>query len=252
MHQIAHNGRNVDLKSGEDRGWNHKLEVHYFVERLRRINKYFEALIKSFDIMVDGMEKGQFLRFRMVLLPASGFQSAQYRRIEICAADFINLVVNDKRAEYRNNDASIEAMYNNIYWKEGAMELATRQKTLTLKHFEKKYSQGLIELANQYKDRNLWQKYRGMSTVDRENQKLKNALKQLDVNVNVNWPLVHYKSTVRYLGKDTEKIAATGGTNWQKYLPPRFQKRIFYPSLWSEKEKKEWGKTWVESLDPSG
>jgi len=29
-------------------------------------------------------------------------------------------------------------------------------------------------------------------------------------------------------------------------LPPRFQKRIFYPTLWTEKEIEEWGKEWVE------
>ena len=70
----------------------------------------------------------------------------------------------------------------------------------------------------------------------------------MDVNVNVNWVLSHYKSAVRYLQKDPEDIAATGGTNWQKYLPPRFQKRIFYPELWNENELAEWGKNWVKSV----
>jgi tryptophan 2,3-dioxygenase len=51
---------------------------------------------------------------------------------------------------------------------------------------------------------------------------------------------------VRYLNKDAVDIAATGGTNWQKYLPPRFQRRIFYPALWTEEEKNDWGKAWVE------
>ena len=75
---------------------------------------------------------------------------------------------------------------------------------------------------------------------------VKDALRWLDVNININWPLMHYKSAVRYLQKDVEDIAATGGTNWQKYLPPRFQKRIFYPELWTEKELEEWGKGWVK------
>jgi len=77
---------------------------------------------------------------------------------------------------------------------------------------------------------------------------LEAELKQLDVNVNVNWPLVHYKSAVRYLNREPEEIKATGGTNWQKYLPPRFQKRIFYPSLWNEQELENWGKAWVEKV----
>ena len=71
------------------------------------------------------------------------------------------------------------------------------------------------------------------------------AMRWLDINVNVNWPLAHYKSAVRYLHKAPEDIAATGGTNWQKYLPPRFQKRIFFPELWNEQELEEWGKGWV-------
>jgi tryptophan 2,3-dioxygenase len=75
---------------------------------------------------------------------------------------------------------------------------------------------------------------------------LKEKLRKLDTLVNVNWPLMHYKSAVRYLQRNPEDIAATGGTNWQKYLPPRFQKRIFYPELWSEQEISEWGKGWVE------
>jgi tryptophan 2,3-dioxygenase len=53
---------------------------------------------------------------------------------------------------------------------------------------------------------------------------------------------------VKYLQKDPVDIAATGGTNWQKYLPPRFQKRIFYHELWSQEELENWGKAWVEDL----
>jgi tryptophan 2,3-dioxygenase len=71
-------------------------------------------------------------------------------------------------------------------------------------------------------------------------------MRRFDVLVNVNWPLAHYKSAVRYLQRNPTDIAATGGTNWQKYLPPRFQRRIFYPELWSDAEKEEWGKSWVD------
>ncbi len=59
---------------------------------------------------------------------------------------------------------------------------------------------------------------------------------------------MHYKSAVKYLQRSPETIAATGGTNWQKYLPPKFQKRIFYPELWSDEEKNTWGKAWVDDL----
>jgi len=253
MEQIANNGRDVVMETGEDRGWKKKLNPTYFAERVNRINNYFEALTKSFDIMGSGMEKQQFLRFRMALLPASGFQSAQYRMIEICATDFIRLVDKDERKKFAGKNSSIEKMFEHIYWKKGATEMETGKKTLTLKHFEKKYSEKLIALANEYRTKNLWAKYKSLSKTEQNNKALINALKLLDVNVNVNWPLVHYRSAAKYLEKDkNENIAATGGTNWQKYLPPRFQKRMFFPELWSEEEKENWGKAWVESIVKNG
>lgn len=226
------------------------LDVKFLTERITRINRYFEGLISSFDIMVDGMDPKQFLKFRMSLLPASGFQSGQYRMIEICSTTFKNLVAKDIRTAFSDdvNDAQIEKMYEHIYWKAGATELATGKKTLTLVQFEEKYQKAFIELAKKFKHTNLLALYKSLSAEDQKNEKLILALRQMDVNVNVNWPLSHYKSAVRYLQKDPEDIAATGGTNWQKYLPPRFQKRIFYPELWSDYEVDEWGKSWVKSV----
>src|ERR1700743_3133206 len=102
--QLAHNGKRIS-PHGKDEGWNEKLSVDLFVERVMRINRYFESLTKSFEIMVDGMDQQQFLRYRMALLPASGFQSAQYRMIEIASTDFINLVDKEVRPAYEPGKA---------------------------------------------------------------------------------------------------------------------------------------------------
>ncbi len=244
--QIANNGKIISA-NGKDEGWKEKLEVDFFVERVTRINRYFEALTKSFEIMIDGMDKEQFLRYRMALLPASGFQSAQYRMIEICSTDFINLVDKEVRANYEGKKTDIAELFKNIYWNKGATELATGKKTLTLEQFEKKYGQKFIQMGRDNETKNVWQKYLSLSDQEKQDPKVMNTLKQLDVNVNINWPLVHYKSAVRYLQQNTGDIAATGGTNWQKYLPPRFQKRIFYPQLWTSEEIADWGKGWVET-----
>ena len=211
----------------------------FFTTRLKRINRYFEALTNSFQIMVDGMEKEQFLQFRMSLLPASGFQSGQYRMIEIHATNFINLVAQHKRAELSN--ASVEDQYEYIYWKFGATELSTGKKTLTLKQFEKKYSKTFIELAKANTQHNFYALFSQSEYKEEATEQLKNELRNFDLQVNVNWPLAHYKSAVRYLHREPEEIKATGGTNWQKYLPPRFQKRIFFPSLWSVEENGKLG-----------
>lgn len=244
LEQIAHNGKSIS-PDGQDLGWKEKLEVPYLIERLKRINRYFDALTLSFDVMRTGMEKEQFLKFRMALLPASGFQAASYRKIEICSTDIHNLVFEEHREELRN--ASLKEQLMNIYWRGGAVVEETGEKTLTLKLFEKKYMDEFLELAEAYEQKNLWKKYRSLSQQDQENPELIEQLKQYDVHVNINWPLVHYKTAVRYMAREDSDVPATGGTNWQKYLPPRFQRRIFYPELWTEEEKANWGKEWVDN-----
>ncbi len=226
------------------------VDVAYLTERVTRINRYFVALIDSFNIMVDGMAPEQFLKFRMSLLPASGFQCGQYRMVEICSTTMKNLISADNRINFSDSilDEEIEKQYEHIYWMAGATELSSGKKTLTLIQFEKKYSEIFKQLGRNYKHRNVLSAYRNLSAKDRENEALKLAMRQLDVNANINWPLSHYKSAVRYLQRDPVDIAATGGTNWQKYLPPRFQKIIFFPELWSKEEMDEWGKSWVKEI----
>jgi tryptophan 2,3-dioxygenase len=225
------------------------LSLDHFISRLGRVNRYFEALISSFDIMVDGMDVEQFLKFRMSLLPASGFQSGQYRMIEICSTEFVNIIAKEQAPNYSGTitDSMIEGMYEHIYWKAGATELSTGKKTLTLEQFEKKYGETFLSLAKKFRTKNLLALYKSFSAEEQKNEKLIHALRQLDVNVNINWKLSHYKSAVRYLQKDPVDIAATGGTNWQKYLPPRFQRISFFPELWTSEELENWGKSWVKT-----
>jgi tryptophan 2,3-dioxygenase len=244
-HQITELYFKLSLREFEQLGERENIDKAFFLSRVARINRYFEALIKSFEIMIEGMEREQFLKFRMSLLPASGFQSAQYRQIEIFSTDFINLVAKDQRTNFDSSSA-ISDMFEHIYWKDGATEIGSGKKTLTLTQFEDKYKESFIALGEQCRMKNLWQVYFKLSKEDQNDPKVKDALRTNDINVNVNWPLAHYKSAVRYLAKDTSDIAATGGTNWQKYLPPRFQKRIFYPELWNSEEVENWGKGWVD------
>ncbi len=220
-------------------------EESLFIKRLKRINRYFDHLIDSFDVMTDGMDQDQFLAFRMALLPASGFQSGQYRKIEILSTDFIRLVHDDQRSSLQP-DSTIEAMYNHLYWKSGATELATGKKTLTLRQFEKKYSKEFIELGTKVKDLNFLQQY--LKNFDGNEEVIK-ELKKFDLKANVDWPLQHLKSATRYLQRDPNVIKASGGTNWQKYLPPRSQRIIFYPELWTPQELDQWGTKFKTTLE---
>jgi tryptophan 2,3-dioxygenase len=90
-----------------------------------------------------------------------------------------------------------------------------------------------------YRNKNLWKLY---ETHFKGSADAIARMREFDQLANVLWPLAHLKSAGHYLHRDPEDIKATGGTNWQKYLPPRFQKIIFFPELWSAEEKAEWGK----------
>lgn len=222
-------------------------DITFIITKISRINSYYKALISSFSIMIKGMDREQFLRYRMALLPASGFQSVQYRMIELYATSMANLVHYTERDNY-GEESSIEDLYEQIYWKKGATDKATGEKTLTLKQFEYRYTPRLLRIANQVKDQTIYGKYLSLPKKSKEDKDLIEALKELDINANINWPLMHMGSAYRYLAKDKSSVDATGGTNWKDFLPPSFQKIIFFPTLHSKEELATWGKQWVDHI----
>jgi tryptophan 2,3-dioxygenase len=219
------------------------------IEAIRRANRYFGALEHSFGVMVDGMDREQFLRFRMALIPASGFQSGQYRMIELASAKLNDLVHLEKR-EILASETSTDTLLENIYWLRGATIEKDGQKTLTLVQFEQKYGDEFRKRAKKSQGHTISEKAASWHAEGSLSDALKLELRAFDQYVNVLWPLQHYRSAVRYLAKQPADARATGGTNWQKYLPPRFQKRIFFPFLWSTKEMEEWGKSFVDRYVP--
>ncbi|MBL3655356.1 tryptophan 2,3-dioxygenase family protein [Fulvivirga sediminis] len=214
----------------------------FFIKKIERVNRILRQLSDSFSIMIEGLDKEQFLKFRTALLPASGFQSAQYRLIEMTSTSLNNLIAADQRHLFKEEE-DLEELLKHVYWKQAAIELSSGKKTLTLEQFEEKYTDFFIFRAKAYRHKNIEAIFK--ENFSKDNSQLVDLLKEFDYLANVSWPLAHYKSAVKHLHKNEADIAATGGTNWQKYLPPRFQKIIFFPELWTENEKKEWGKSWL-------
>ncbi len=235
-HQITELYFNLILWEIEQISARDNVDEAFFVARMGRVIRYFTLLENSFAVMVDGLDKDQFLKFRMALLPSSGFQSAQYRLIEICSTDMINLV--DAAEREQLSGADLNKQLEKLYWRRGATELASGKKTLTLRQFEEKYLDEFLQAGLLYKERNLRKIYTARFP---DSPAVINALREYDHLANVQWPLAHMRSAARYLHKDPNDIKATGGTNWQKYLPPRFQRIMFFPELWSEEQRRDWG-----------
>lgn len=211
-----------------------------FTKHLSRISRYFDMLANSFNIMQDGMDVDQYMKFRDTLTPASGFQSAQYRKIEFASTELINLI--DFRVRKTiNRDTPYEYAMENLYWQAAGVNHETGTKSKLLSNFEEKYTKEFISFMKEYNTINLWTKFKTLPEETQQNIDLVNAMRHYDHTVNVKWVMHHFNAARKYLESGKEKAEATGGSEWQKYMLPRYQRRIFFPELWSEEELENWG-----------
>lgn len=219
---------------------NDTIDTETFTSKIMRISRYFDVLTSSFRIMKDGMDVEQYNKFRTTLTPASGFQSAQYRKIEFASTELINLI--DKRfRDTFDENSSYENAFEYLYWQAAGKNYKTGKKTYTLSDFEARYKDEFIRFAKFYKHNNLWSKFKGLPKASQEDPELINAMKHYDYTVNIKWVMAHYKTANHYLNINGKTAEATGGSEWVKYMHPKYQKRIFFPDLWTEKEKEAWG-----------
>lgn len=219
------------------------ISASFFSERLERITRYFEMLTTSFEIMENGMDVAQYMKFRTTLTPASGFQSAQYRLIEFCATDLINLI------DYRFRDSidrttSFEFAFEHLYWQAAGKDYTTGKKSFFLEEFERKYKNVFLSHMQEYNTINIWQKFQQLPLNEKKNQELIQAMRHFDHTVNITWVMQHLNVAIKYI--DQSGIgdgAATGGSDWKKYMHPKYQRRIFFPELWSTDELNNWGES---------
>ena len=117
------------------------------IEKVYRLRRYTNMLMTSFDVMRFGMDYDEYNIFRSTLAPASGFQSAQFRYLEIFTTPLINLINEDGKKRLSENP-SIEEYFENIYWRDAGYNRKTGKSTLTLQHFEEKYLESFIQIIN--------------------------------------------------------------------------------------------------------
>lgn len=208
-----------------------------WTDKLERLNRYTQMLITSFDVMKYGMNYDDYNTFRSTLTPASGFQSAQFRYLEIYCTPIENLV-NEEGKKRLPENPSTEELFEYIYWKDAGTNRQTGKKSLTLRQFEEKYLDNFIALSRKVKGKTLAEKAKQFSNPSEE---LIQKLKAFDSFYNVKWPLVHLGTAQHYLDSKGENKAATGGSEWKKYLHPKFQQRKFFPELWNEEDLSKWG-----------
>lgn len=208
------------------------------IDKITRINRYTTMLITSFAVMKDGMSYDDYNKFRLSLTPASGFQSAQFRYIELRCTRLPNLI-NKSGKERLPDSPSIDDYFEHIYWRDAGLNRRTGKKTLTLKEFESKYLSSFKELAVKMEGNTLEEK---VDRLNKPSDELKKKLKYMDKFYNIEWPKTHLNTAKHYLDAKGETKAATGGSEWKKYLHPMYQQRKFFPSIYSQHELDNWGK----------
>lgn len=209
--------------------------------KIHRLNRYTSMLINSFSVMSEGMDYDDYNTFRSTLTPASGFQSAQFRFIELYCTRVENLV-NQKGIERLKDieNPKIEDYFEHVYWKDAGQNRKTGTKSLTLRQFEEKYLDDFITLAKELEGNTIEDKLIKLNATSPISAEFQKLLRKFDTLYNVTFPLVHLKTAKHYLDSKGENKAATGGSEWQKYLHPKFQQRKFFPTLWTEEEKEHW------------
>lgn len=213
------------------------LSEDVWITKLDRLKRYTRMLITSFDIMKDGMSYEDYNIFRSALTPASGFQSAQFRILELYTTRLKNLI-NSQGRERLPDNPEMDDYFENIYWKDAGLNRRTGKISLTLRLFIEKYEADFKRLAIEVKGKTLEERVEQMENPSDE---LKEKLKQFDHFYNVAWPIVHLDTAQHFLDSKGETKAATGGSEWKKYLHPKYQQRKFFPNLWSAEEIENWG-----------
>ena len=218
-----------------------QIDADFFSSKLMRISRYFDMLTSSFNIMREGMSVEQYNKFRTTLTPASGFQSAQYRKIEFASTELINLIDNRFRKTIDRN-TSYEHAFDHLYWQAAGKDYETGKKSYLLNAFEDKYKEEFIRFTKFYNTNNLWSKFKELPKKVKSDKDLINAMRHYDNTVNIKWVMAHYNTANHYLSIGGETAEATGGSEWVKYMHPKYQRRIFFPDLWTNQELEDWGK----------
>ncbi|WP_299884667.1 tryptophan 2,3-dioxygenase family protein [uncultured Lacinutrix sp.] len=213
----------------------------FFETKMMRISRYFDVLTSSFTVMKDGMDVEQYNKFRNTLTPASGFQSGQYRKIEFASTELINLIDNRFR-ETIDRNTPFEHAFEHLYWQAAGKDYKTGKKSYLLTAFEEKYKDEFIRFAQFTNTHNLWTIFKKLPQEVREDEDLVKAMRHYDYTVNITWVMAHYNTANHYLNIGGKTAEATGGSEWVKYMHPKYQRRIFFPDLWSKQELEDWGK----------
>ena len=197
-------------------------------ESVSRVNRYFDVLAHSYSVMLDGLSSADFMVYRKAFMTSSGFQSAQFRVIEIRAG--------------MEKEGGHQGEY---YWERAARHAITGEPTLTLIKFKEQYLRTFDEL---YRERSPFSlriafgeaavRVLGAETASlevhrealhgshKELSQLAQEMIRMDDAI-VDWKQQHLKVAAKHL----KTLKGTGETNWAEYLAHSIREKRCFPEL---------------------
>ena len=156
--------------------------------------------------------------------------------IEFASTELIQLIDFRFRATIDRN-TSYEHAYEHLYWQAAGKDHLSGKKNTLIRLFESKYKEMFLRKMEYYNTCNLWIRFKQLPLEAQRDEALIQAMRHYDYTVNVTWVMAHYHAAAKYLGE----AEATGGSDWRKYMHPKYQRRIFFPDLWTTSELENWG-----------
>lgn len=214
-----------ELKKGIESLLEESANIADSTERVIRAIRIIHFCTQSFDILIDGLSTEEFMEFRKAFGSSSGFQSAQFRAIEVLAG-----------LERLDKDGKNES----FYWERAARSLETGEPTLTLIKFKEKHLHWLNTLYENRKPYSLrlafdaFIKVHGVeySTlftphVSEAVNSLALELLKLDEAI-IDWKRLHLKAAAKHLARVQH---GTGETNWAEYLSRSIKEEHYFPEI---------------------
>ncbi|HEY9694858.1 MAG TPA: tryptophan 2,3-dioxygenase family protein [Oculatellaceae cyanobacterium] len=215
-------------------------DISSSIDAVTRINRYFAIITNSFSVLLEGLSTEEFLIFRKAFGSASGFQSLQFRIIEILAGlqRDVTEKQNQENAKYTETDQP-QPQYQDkteakFYWECASRNLATNESTLTLLRFKEKHLPYLNFLYSQRESLSLRLNFYQVVS-QRMNRKIEivklletlfdekiekdlivlaEELLKMDEAI-IKWKQAHLKTVAKHL---SQVRRGTGETNWGEYL----------------------------------
>lgn len=202
-----------------------QIENEIFFEALKSLDRViviFKSLIQQFDIL-HTLSPDEFLGYRDLLNPASGFQSYQNRIVEFLCGIKEKAFLDTFQNKPENYNSLIECLEAPSIW-DKVIDMLHRldfniPESVRKRNFSEPY-QANESVTHAIKEVYLnREKYAGLHY-------LFEKLIELDTTVQI-WRMRHFKNAERVIGRKP----GTGGSKGMEYLFSTISKK-FFPELW--------------------